>query len=537
MKKYMQLPYLALILKSLACFSVECRLEKLSSRMKFWRRSLVKMPNSVGKEIVVDRSHGNFSYHDDTVSNLGVPVVNTELDSFPEEKSNRSISDFPLSCRSDSPKRRRDRDYRSDRSFTSIHSNSGTMFVALLNSVSLERCRKVVYWFGAYWLMKKILKEMGTLLDEIIQDDMIREDHDNLLFKPETVAQASASITHPIVNLKNNDDPEGAPHGPHQEKHPQNRSGKKSKKTSHDPRRSKVPITAPRHLTHKIQYARDLILKLHAAGLPFEYQLASEHGMQSTTNEKTAESVLRSLTKVEGSLLSNCLLIPENVVVNENATAKVDPMEEWNKIGGLVDVKEALLDLVVPLTTSSKQNHNINGLDDLLSHPSGLLLYGPPGCGKTLLAKSLAFTAGARFLCVKHSDLQRKYYGDTNLRVRGLFSLARKLQPCIIFVDEVDGLFRERYSAGSGGEEHDASRDLKTEFMQLWDGISSKKSDKILVMGATNRPFDVDAAFLRRMPRSYFVGLPDLSARIYILQNLLQGVPLSPDFDIGEQII
>jgi SpoVK/Ycf46/Vps4 family AAA+-type ATPase len=187
--------------------------------------------------------------------------------------------------------------------------------------------------------------------------------------------------------------------------------------------------------------------------------------------------------------------------------------------------------------TSPKQNQNINGFDDLLAHPSGLLLYGPPGCGKTLLAKSLAFTAGARFLCVKHSDLQRKYYGETNLRVRGLFSLARKIQPCIIFVDEVDGLFRERYSGGSGGEEHDASRDLKTEFMQLWDGISSKKSDKILVMGATNRPFDVDAAFLRRMPRSYFVGLPDVSARIYILQNLLQGVPLSPDFDIGRQII
>ncbi len=490
---------------------------------------MVTMPPSVGKEILVDRNHGNFSYHDDTGSNFGVPVANTERDSSPEEKSNRSITDFPLGYRSDSLQRKRD--YRSDQSFMATNSNSGTMLVALLNSVTLERCRKVVYWFGAYWLLKKLLKEMGTLLDEIIQEDIIKEDHDNLLFKPETVAQASASIAQPIGNFKNKDDPEEPPHGPH----PQNRSGKKSKKISQEPRRSKVPIATPRHFTHKIQYARDLMLKLHAAGLPFESQLASEHGIQSTTNDNTAERVLRSLTKVEGSLLSNCLLLPEKVVENRNTTTKVDPMEQWNKIGGLVDVKEALLDLVVPLMTTTKHNHNINGLDDLLSHPSGLLLYGPPGCGKTLLAKSLAFTAGARFLCVKHSDLQRKYYGDTNLRVRGLFSLARKIQPCIIFVDEVDGLFRERYSAGSGGEEHDASRDLKTEFMQLWDGISSKKSDKILVMGATNRPFDVDAAFLRRMPRSYFVGLPDVSARIYILQNLLQGVPLSPDFDIGEQ--
>jgi len=541
MNKYMKLPYLALILKALGYLSVDCRLEKFSSRMKFWR-SAVKMPTSVGKEIVVGRNHNdNFTFHDDTGSSFGVPITNMKHE-FSSEKLNRSISDFPLSYNSNAAKRIRDHDHQSDQSFTSINSITGAILVALQESITLERCRKVVYWFGAYWLMKKILKEMSTILDEVIQEDMIREDHDNLLFKPETVAQASASIINlPILNVRNGDNREEAPRGP-QEKGHQNmsvgkESNKKSKKTPHDPRRSKVPITAPRHLTHKIQYARDLILKLHAAGLPLQSQMASENGLQPPTNEKTAESVLRTLTKVEGSLLSNCLLIPEKVDVDGNATTKIDPMEEWNKIGGLVDVKEALLDLVVPLTTSPKQNQKINGFDDLLAHPSGLLLYGPPGCGKTLLAKSLAFTAGARFLCVKHSDLQRKYYGETNLRVRGLFSLARKIQPCIIFVDEVDGLFRERYSGGSGGEEHDASRDLKTEFMQLWDGISSKTSDKILVMGATNRPFDVDAAFLRRMPRSYFVGLPDLSARIYILQNLLQGVPLSPDFDIGRQII
>jgi SpoVK/Ycf46/Vps4 family AAA+-type ATPase len=87
--------------------------------------------------------------------------------------------------------------------------------------------------------------------------------------------------------------------------------------------------------------------------------LASENGMQSPANEKTAESILWSLSKVEGSLLSNHLLIPEKVDIDGNTTTKIDPMEEWNKIGGLIDVKEAPLDLVVPLMTSPKQNQKM----------------------------------------------------------------------------------------------------------------------------------------------------------------------------------
>jgi SpoVK/Ycf46/Vps4 family AAA+-type ATPase len=119
--------------------------------------------------------------------------------------------------------------------------------------------------------------------------------------------------------------------------------------------------------------------------------------------------------------------------------------------------------------------------------------------------------------------------------VRALFSVAAKISPCVIFVDELDGLFRER-----GGEDHDVSRDLKTEFLQLWDGIRHHHlqgggfsgSSSVLVIGATNRPFDVDPAFLRRMPRRIFVGLPDYEARVAVLNNMLQSVPLDASFDI-----
>ena len=149
-----------------------------------------------------------------------------------------------------------------------------------------------------------------------------------------------------------------------------------------------------------------------------------------------------------------------------------------------------------------------------------------------MLVRALAHTANARFLCVTPSTLLRKYVGETNLNIRALFSMARKISPCIIFIDEMEGLFKERSSGGGTGDE--LLTELKTEFMQLWDGIHSRglEDEQILVIGATNRPFDVDSAFLRRMPRSFFVGLPSLNSRIAILKSQLKNVPLSESFDV-----
>lgn len=149
----------------------------------------------------------------------------------------------------------------------------------------------------------------------------------------------------------------------------------------------------------------------------------------------------------------------------------------------------------------------------LLRSAKGVLLYGPPGTGKTLLAKAIARESGACFISLRASVLLSKWFGDTNRLVAAAWSLARKLAPCVIFLDEVDALLGSRRAA-----DHEASTALKTEFMQLWDGFQSSAYDKpVLVLGATNRREDLDDAVLRRFSLQYEVPLPTLAQRRRIL--------------------
>ena len=148
----------------------------------------------------------------------------------------------------------------------------------------------------------------------------------------------------------------------------------------------------------------------------------------------------------------------------------------------------------------------------------GVLLYGPPGTGKTMIAKALAKESNACFINVRAASLQSKWFGDAQKLVTAVFTLAWKIQPCIIFIDEIDSFLGTRKSS-----EHEAVTSMKTEFMALWDGFLTDNNARVLVLAATNRPWDIDEAILRRLPRAYEVPLPDAQQRRRILSVLLRG--------------
>ncbi|KAI3787329.1 hypothetical protein L1987_41721 [Smallanthus sonchifolius] len=208
-------------------------------------------------------------------------------------------------------------------------------------------------------------------------------------------------------------------------------------------------------------------------------------------------------------------------------SAVVPPGEigiKFDDIGALEDVKTELHELaILPM-----KRPELFSRGNLLRPCKGILLFGPPGTGKTLLAKALATEAGANFISITGSTLTSKWFGDAEKLTKALFSFASKLAPVIVFVDEVDSLLGAR----GGGFEHEATRRMRNEFMAAWDGLRSKDSQRILILGATNRPFDLDDAVIRRLPRRIYVDLPDADNRLKILKIFLAKENIEPDFDI-----
>ncbi|KAF8114524.1 hypothetical protein N665_0036s0055 [Sinapis alba] len=196
---------------------------------------------------------------------------------------------------------------------------------------------------------------------------------------------------------------------------------------------------------------------------------------------------------------------PEVIPANEIGVTFAD-------IGSLDETKESLQELVMlPL----RRPDLFKG--GLLKPCRGILLFGPPGTGKTMMAKAIANEAGASFINVSMSTITSKWFGEDEKNVRALFTLAAKVSPTIIFVDEVDSMLGQRTRVG----EHEAMRKIKNEFMTHWDGLMSNSGDRILVLAATNRPFDLDEAIIRRFERRIMVGLPSVESREKILRTLL----------------
>lgn len=210
---------------------------------------------------------------------------------------------------------------------------------------------------------------------------------------------------------------------------------------------------------------------------------------------------------------SNPASLRETVVETPNVT--------WEDIGGLESVKRELRELV-----QYPVEHPDKFLKFGMTPSKGVLFYGPPGCGKTLLAKAIANECQANFISVKGPELLTMWFGESEANVREIFDKARQAAPCVLFFDELDSIAKSRgSSAGDSGAGDRVINQVLTEM----DGMNAKKN--VFIIGATNRPDIIDGAVMRpgRLDQLVYIPLPDEASRISILKSALRKSPVAAD--------
>ncbi|KAL3876706.1 hypothetical protein ACJMK2_034508 [Sinanodonta woodiana] len=201
---------------------------------------------------------------------------------------------------------------------------------------------------------------------------------------------------------------------------------------------------------------------------------------------------------------------PKMVELIMNEIMDDGPGLTWDDIAGLEFAKKTIKEIVVwPMLRPDI-------FTGLRGPPKGLLLFGPPGTGKTLIGKCIASQSKSTFFCISASSLTSKWVGEGEKMVRALFAVARCNQPAVVFIDEIDSLLTQRTDG-----ENEASRRIKTEFLVQLDGAATNSDDRILVVGATNRPQEIDEAARRRFVKRLYIPLPEAVARRQIVVNLL----------------
>ena len=205
-------------------------------------------------------------------------------------------------------------------------------------------------------------------------------------------------------------------------------------------------------------------------------------------------------------------------------TAVEIPNVTWDDVGGLENVKRELQELV-----QYPVEHPDMFLKFGMSPSRGVLFYGPPGCGKTLMAKAIANECQANFISIKGPELLSMWFGESSANIRELFDKARAAAPCVLFFDEIDSIASARASnTGDSGAADQVVNQLLTEM----DGMDSKKN--VFIIGATNRPDTIDPAIVRpgRLDQLIYIPLPDEKSRLAILKSCLRKAPISEAIDL-----
>ncbi|KAG5104104.1 hypothetical protein AAZX31_15G011900 [Glycine max] len=214
----------------------------------------------------------------------------------------------------------------------------------------------------------------------------------------------------------------------------------------------------------------------------------------------------------------------------ERDVLETSPAVRWDDVAGLTQAKSLLEEaLVLPLWMPEY-------FQGIRRPWKGVLMFGPPGTGKTLLAKAVATECGTTFFNVSSATLASKWRGESERMVRCLFDLARAYAPSTIFIDEIDSLCNARGASG----EHESSRRVKSELLVQLDGVNNSSTNEdgtrkiVMVLAATNFPWDIDEALRRRLEKRIYIPLPNFESRKELIRINLRTVEVSPDVNIDE---
>uniref|UniRef100_A0A0N4ZNG8 AAA domain-containing protein n=1 Tax=Parastrongyloides trichosuri TaxID=131310 RepID=A0A0N4ZNG8_PARTI len=272
-----------------------------------------------------------------------------------------------------------------------------------------------------------------------------------------------------------------------------------------------------------ISYLAQTVIGLGISFLAFKYTMS--YVFPEFEQRKKTKNRANDILKAMGINNPPILTDHENTILLNI----VDPSDGGNyeDVIGYQDVISTLKRRVVyPLMLSFRKN------DKLLYPPKGVLLYGHPGVGKTKIARTVAGESGCRFINCDMSIMMDKYYGESQKMISALFSLAQKLQPVIIFIDEIESFLRIRNES-----DHEVNQAFKAQFMSQWDGFVESNA-KVVIMAASNLPKLIDPAILRRMPVKIEIPLPNAETRIKMFKHYLPSLNLSNDMDnIQRQIV